>query len=268
MISYAHNGEDVLLRRVFGDRKEGFYIDVGAHHPVHFSLTKHFYDLGWHGVDIDANPALAAALRRARPRDTVLNVGISNQRGSMTFFEFPPEWAGLSTFDEQEALRHAREGRPFTRRTVETLTLRDVFEAHRGTPVDFLSIDVEGHEARVLQGADFSLCRPTVLIVESTRPLSAEPTHQAWESIVLEADYQFATFDGLNRYYVRKENAELIQHLQVPVNVLDDFVPWKYEERIRRLRGELRYYRFAFRKVLKWWGVLSGSRNPGRKPRD
>jgi len=267
MIYYAHNAEDVLLRRVFGDKSDGFYIDVGANDPVELSLTKHFYDLGWSGVDIDANPRFAAKLRRARPRDTVLNVGISDRRGTLNFHEFPPEWDGLSTFNETEAKRHLAEGRSYTLREVGTITLADVFREHAARVVDFLSIDVEGHEAQVLQGADFSICRPILLVIESTRPLSSEATHGLWEKIVLDSGYLFATFDGLNRYYVRREDAHLISRLQVPANVLDDFVPWRYEKRIRRMRSELRYYRFAFRTPLKWWAALTGALrgNPRRR---
>ena len=39
MISYAQNFEDVLLARAFRNRDRGFYIDVGAWHPVFDSVT-------------------------------------------------------------------------------------------------------------------------------------------------------------------------------------------------------------------------------------
>ncbi len=56
MVSYAQNGEDVVLARVFGDRRAGFYVDVGAGHPVVDSVTKHFYDLGWRGINVEPLP--------------------------------------------------------------------------------------------------------------------------------------------------------------------------------------------------------------------
>ena len=51
-ISYAQNAEDVRLRRAFRGQAKGFYIDVGANTPVNFSVTKHFYESGWTGIDI------------------------------------------------------------------------------------------------------------------------------------------------------------------------------------------------------------------------
>ena len=63
MVSYAQNHEDVLLRRVFPDEPNGFYIDVGANDPVRDSVTKHFYDRGWHGINIEpAERSLQATL--------------------------------------------------------------------------------------------------------------------------------------------------------------------------------------------------------------
>ena len=53
MISYAQNFEDVVLDRVFHQVERGRYIDVGGYDPVIDSVTKHFYDKGWSGVNIE-----------------------------------------------------------------------------------------------------------------------------------------------------------------------------------------------------------------------
>ena len=49
--SYSQEGEDIILRNLFGNRKDGFYVDVGAHHPMRFSNTYFFYKLGWNGCN-------------------------------------------------------------------------------------------------------------------------------------------------------------------------------------------------------------------------
>jgi FkbM family methyltransferase len=243
MISYAQNGEDVLLRRVFGDKREGFYIDVGANDPVTASITKHFYDLGWSGVNVEAAPMLAARLRHARPRDLTLNLGISNRKGTATFYEFPMEFCGLSTFAEEEAERHRVAGYPFVEKTIEITTLEELCDEYAKGPIDFLNVDVEGHEREVLEGGAFTRHRPVVVVVEATRPLSTEQTHDRWEPILLEADYRFATFDGLNRYYVRAENAELVERLAAPKNLFDDYVPYAHQRQVDHLQSELKRYR-------------------------
>ncbi len=88
----------------------------------------------------------------------------------------------------------------------------------------FLKIDVEGGERAVLAGAGLRQFRPWIILVEATAPNAQTPTHLAWEDILLAADYRFAWFDGLNRFYVAAERQELAANLQAQPNVFDDFI--------------------------------------------
>ena len=51
-VSYAQNFEDVMLHRALNHVVRGFYIDVGAADPEALSVTKAFYDNGWHGINV------------------------------------------------------------------------------------------------------------------------------------------------------------------------------------------------------------------------
>jgi FkbM family methyltransferase len=175
-------------------------------------------------------------LAEARERDVNLNIGLSDKPGSLTFYEFPPEVVAVSTFSATQAEWHRDNGIPVVERTVEVKTLAEVCERHVDGPIDFLSVDVEGHERNVLEGADWSRWRPRVVIVEATQPATTIPTHNQWEALLLDADYTFGAFDGLNRYYVRNEDSDLLPALQTPVNVTDDFVPYEYLKPIQDLR--------------------------------
>ncbi len=117
------------------------------------------------------------------------------------------------------------------------LTLAQVCEDHVEGEIDFLSVDVEGHEGQVLLGADWKRWRPRVVLVEATEPLTTVSSHEAWEPTLLDADYLFATFDGLNRWYVRIEDAKLLEALRTPANILDDYIPYTHF----KLQEELRY---------------------------
>ena len=98
-----------------------------------------------------------------------------------------------------------------------------VCEQYAGRTIDFLKIDVEGFEQEVLEGADWSRYRPRVVLVEATRPTTNIASYEHWEAILLAADYLFAFFDGLNRYYVPAEDRQLLPLLGVPVNVFDEY---------------------------------------------
>ncbi len=237
MTSYAQNHEDVLLARLFPRGLTGFYIDVGANDPLHNSITKYFYDLGWKGINIEPAHEPFERLVTARERDINLNIGLSDKPGTLTFFEFPPEVVAASTFSATQAEWHRDNGIPSVERTVEVKTLADVCEEHVvGATIDLLSVDVEGLERQVLEGADWSRWRPRVVVVEATQPATTIPTHDQWEHLLLDAGYLFGAFDGLNRYYVRDEDSELLPALATPVNVTDDYVPYQYLKPIQDLR--------------------------------
>jgi len=238
MTSYAHNHEDVLLARLFPGQSEGCYIDVGANHPVHGSVSYHFYTLGWRGVTVEPIASLHALYQTERPGDVSLNVGVSSQAGQLAFWEGTKNAAGLSSFSEVEVEAHRRAGFEFIPRSVPVITLAAVCEQHvRDRTIDFLSIDVEGHERHVLLGGDFRRFRPRAVVVEATRPNTQIPTHSDWEDLLLAADYHYAAFDGLNRYYVRGEDvATLSSRLATPVSSFDEYVPFETQV----LRGKVR----------------------------
>lgn len=223
MISYAQNCEDVLLERLFAEVACGFYIDVGANDPVTLSVTKHFSERGWRGINIEPLPDACRRLQQDRPRDVTLNVGIASRRGELTFYECLNNDA-LSTFSVEQAQRHRQAGWQFSEHAVPVLTLAEVVRDYVSGTVDFLSIDVEGFEEEVLAGANLAEWRPRVVLIEATLPETGIPRHGVWESWLLDAGYRFAYFDGLNRFYVRQEDAGLIERLRVPVNVNDGFV--------------------------------------------
>ncbi len=54
--SYAQNFEDVMLWRALRHIDQGYYIDVGAWSPELDSVTKAFYEHGWHGINVEPNP--------------------------------------------------------------------------------------------------------------------------------------------------------------------------------------------------------------------
>ena len=233
--SYAQNHEDVLLARLFPPGLQGFYIDVGAMDPVLNSTTKLFSDRGWRGVNVEPATFHFERLQAGRPRDVNLNVGVSDEEGTLTFFESDPN-SGWSTFSTEQAERHRDAGLTLVERTVSVMTLAQICQKYVTGTIDFISIDVEGHERQVLEGGDWRTWRPRVVVIEATEPNTTITTHHQWEHVLLEADYAFAAFDGLNRYYVRSEDEHLAPALATPVNVFDDYVPHQYASQIAELR--------------------------------
>lgn len=207
MVSYARNHQDVVLNRIFATDGQGFYIDVGAGRTVVDSVTKHFYDQGWAGINVEPDPRLFSALVEQRTRDVNLNVRLSD--------------------------------RPDVAKEVPLMTLAEVCEGHVRSTVDFLSVAAGGHQHPVLEGGDWQRWRPRVVLVESAPSGDAIPSAEGWDQVLLEADYLFAAFDGLNQFYLRAEDKELMPALGVPANATDDFIPYRYSQEMAELRDSL-----------------------------
>jgi len=243
LISYAQNNEDVLLWRTLGQVKNGFYIDVGANDPVEHSVTKAFYDAGWRGISIEPLPSFHQAFLEQRPRDVNLAIAAGAENGELTLYDVPAV-RGWASPEASVAELHRSEGHEVAEITVPVRTLASVCEEHVDGEIHFLKIDVEGFEGEVLRGMDFTRWRPWVLVIEATLPNSRATNHGAWEHMVTSQGYRYAWFDGLNRYYVAEEHAELLAQLDIQPNVFDDYIPhhldnaWQQIKDLREQAGK------------------------------
>jgi hypothetical protein len=98
--SYAQEGEDIVLKRIFGGQSTGFYVDVGAHHPMRLSNTYSFYKLGWRGINIEPNPDSFNLFTKYRSKDINLNCGIALDKGNLEYYMF--DEPALNTFDSEK----------------------------------------------------------------------------------------------------------------------------------------------------------------------
>jgi len=216
-ISYAQNFEDIRLWRALKYFEKGFYIDVGANHPVSDSVTKAFYDRGWTGINAEPVPDYYQQLSQDRPRDINLQCAVGESADDLVFYGVPD--TGLSTLDPTVAQQHIDAGMDVRTTTVKSRTLTSICEQYaQDRTIHFLKIDVEGHEETVLRGMDFSKYRPWILLIET--PWKRD---QTWEKLVLDAGYESVLFDGLNTFYLAKEHLNLKGAFELPPCNLDEF---------------------------------------------
>jgi FkbM family methyltransferase len=213
IISYAQRYEDMHLLRVFGDQTGGFYIDVGAGHPVYDNVSFAFYLRGWSGITVEPNPWLAQLSQAVRPRDCRIQSLVGQKPGEATYY-LVEDFHGLSTTVEDHARKAQSEfGKKSQAMTVPVTTLRALCQQHARACIDFLKIDVEGAEREVLLGGDWSRFRPKIIVLEALAPVTMAPAWGAWEPLLMAQDYRFTYFDSLNRYYVAEEHAGLAERL-------------------------------------------------------
>ncbi len=248
--SYAQNFEDVMLWRALKHVQHGFYIDIGAQHPLVDSVSLAFYEHGWQGIHVEPTPTFAQLLREARGDETVIQAAVGRNPAIQTFFEI--EGTGLSTIDREIAEIHKLAGFKVNEISVPVLTLANIFETCPDREIHWLKIDVEGAEDIVLRSWRPSKARPWIVVVESTFPLTQRQTHSSWEPVLRKYGYAAVYFDGLNRYYVSKAHPELKSAFLVPPNVFDGFslngtasatfhkvIEARYKEDVSTIRTEM-----------------------------
>ena len=227
ILSYAQRYEDIHLLRCFGDQASGFYIDIGAGHPVYDNVSFAFYLQGWSGVTVEPNPWLGQLSEAVRPRDRRIQSLVGAAPGEAIYY-LVEDFHGLSTTIEHHARAALSEyGKRSQAMRVPVTTLRALCERHAPGAIDFLKIDVEGAERDVLAGGDWRRFRPKVVVLEALTPVTLTPAWQAWEPLLTDQDYRFALFDGLNRYYVADEHGALAERLAAAPAAFDGIAQFR-----------------------------------------
>jgi FkbM family methyltransferase len=170
-LHFGQFGEDCVLLSLFGKQADGFFIDVGAFHPIYFSNTYQLSKRGWTGINIEPNPESFKPFPALRPRDINLNVAVSGNSEQREFVCDGP-YSGFCDGGYQEVREGiggesgAVGGKPRVR--VKAVPLRQIVTEHvpAGVRVDLLTVDCEGADLAVLESADLSAFRPRVVLVE------------------------------------------------------------------------------------------------------
>ena len=153
---YADNGEDVIIQGLFNHRKDGFYIDVGCYHPIRASLTHLLYKKGWKGVNIDISEDTINLFKIARPNDKNINIGIADKVGEDFYYQ-------SSHINQANSFKYYDDVKKVK---IKITTLDNIIKNLEIKKIDFLNIDVEYTDFKVLQGLNLNSVRPTLIAIE------------------------------------------------------------------------------------------------------
>lgn len=206
---YSQFGEDRLLDKLFQGKRQGVCVEVGANNGIDGSTTLHFEEIGWDCILVEPNPALCRAVR-ARRKAQLFECAASSASGSAILHVAvgaEQSHAVSALGDERKSAQILKE-HGFQTEPVEVILRRldDILdEAEPAADIDFISIDVEGHELELLKGFSLDRWRPTVLIVEDNSPM--------WECAVKnylkDQGYVRIRRTGVNDWYAHVSNLAL-----------------------------------------------------------
>lgn len=171
---FSRNREEWIVRDVFGDRREGIFVDVGANHYRDESNTYYLESvLGWSGVAVEALAEFGSDYVKHRPRTKFVAMFASDtDSGAVPFFV--PTDQPQRLYATQDGAFVGREGHQVAEIVVPTTTLNAVLQQAGIEKIDFLSMDIELSEPKALAGFDIKRYQPALVCIEALAAVRQE----------------------------------------------------------------------------------------------
>jgi FkbM family methyltransferase len=207
--TFSQCGEDIIIKFIFDNIikiPQPTYIDIGANHPFDLNNTYLFYLNGSSGLNIDANTDSIDLFNKYRKKDININIGISDSKGELDFYKFKYSTYNTFDLDEAEKQKHAL----VEVKKIEVNTINFIIEKYFNAVFpDFLSLDVEGLDYKILKTIDFSK-GPKVICVE-TIINEDECTYQNTEIIdfLVSSGYLIHSSTLINTIFIKGEYLRL-----------------------------------------------------------
>ena len=196
---YAQSGEDMILNTILCDVKKGFYVDVGANNPVVASNTHFFYRKKWSGINIDAMPRSMHIFNKKRKKDINIEVPISDEPSELTFYMFSQ--SSYNSFLKEAAVLH--KDKLIKTEKLYTQKLSDVLFKYNVKDIDFLSVDVEGFDLKVLKSNNWEKYRPKVIVVEHFA-YESNPEISEIGQYLTKKNYKYYCNTSTNAFFLEK----------------------------------------------------------------
>ena len=163
--TYAMDGEDLAIENFVEKKEKGFYVDIGAHHPIQRNNTNLLFQKGWEGINIDINEFSIDLFNFLRPNDINLQIAVSDQEGEISFY-YQKKFSQLNTTDKKTANYHFN-GK-FKEKIIKCKPIKNILDESkfRNKKIDVLKIDVEGAEMKVLETLNFEVYNPSLICIE------------------------------------------------------------------------------------------------------
>lgn len=210
-VSYSQSGEDLIADYFFESIgiKQPSYIDIGANQPIKGNNTYLFYLKGGKGICVEPDISLISSLKKSRPRDVILNIGVSvTVAAKAEFYFFDGHYSAWNTFSKEDADKKRKEsGIEYRQSQVQLETVENIADKYNFQKVNFISLDVEGLDLAILKSMDFNKIRPELLCVE-TIGFSLNNTMNKNQEIInymLTQDYRVYADTNLNTLFCRND---------------------------------------------------------------
>tara|TARA_Y100000741_G_C18162057_1_gene521610 strand:- start:182 stop:877 length:696 start_codon:yes stop_codon:yes gene_type:complete len=195
-------GEDIFIRRFFKSFKNGFYVDIGCYHPVKGSLTNYLYINGWKGLNVDLSQISIDLFKISRPKDINVRAAISDFDGETMYFENGP-------INQQNSL----DGKNANKIKIKSYKINTLLKKYNIEKIDFLNIDAEGHDFKVIADFNFSKYHPKLISIEYNSYNLNDLLDSNLHKLLVKNEYFMASKFGVTCIYIKIEFKDKMQSL-------------------------------------------------------
>tara|TARA_B110000971_G_scaffold83110_1_gene85176 strand:- start:261 stop:851 length:591 start_codon:yes stop_codon:yes gene_type:complete len=192
-----------MVGRFFKNKKNGFYVDIGAYHPFKGSLTQTLYRKGWSGINIDISKTSVDLFKIARPKDININCAIGKITEETKFFQ-------NSKMNQQNSL--IRQNSNQVEVKIKCYKLNDILTSNKIEKVDYINIDTEGTELDVLKGLDFKKIKPSLLTIEDNHFDLDSDSKKKKKNYMKNQGYVQINNIGVTMFFIKREDIKQISN--------------------------------------------------------
>ena len=190
---FGEFGEDILIGRFFRKKNEGFYVDIGCYHPIKGSLTYYLYKKGWRGLNVDLSKVSIDLFKLARPKDYNIEAAVTDFDGETHFFE-------NGMINQQNTLENS--GTHLKKIKIIAFKLQTLLEKLKINHIDFLNIDVEGSDYKVISSLNLNNIRPKMICIEENKYDIKDIINDTIQKFMNSNDYFLFSRIGVSSIYV------------------------------------------------------------------
>ncbi len=164
---YSQWGEDQFITQYFKEKEKGIYLDIGCFNPFMYSNTCLLYKRGWRGINIDINPTSIDLFNIARPNDFNICTTINDEKKSFEVYEDDP-FSPVNTLNRKF---YEKLGKSFSKDKKAFILSKSIDEVINLSGIkkniDFINIDVEGSDYKVLTQIKINKLKPKLISIET-----------------------------------------------------------------------------------------------------
>jgi len=166
---YSQGGQDIYVTRILKEKREGYFVEVGANNGYLMSntyLLEKNYD--WKGICVEATPYRITELINNRPNAICIsNAVFSESNLELDFTTCPVDILNVITDYAEIAVDFLNQSGQIIK--VNTRSLTDILNENNAPEnIDYLSVDTNGSEYKVLEGIDFTKYKFGVITIKNS----------------------------------------------------------------------------------------------------